>query len=457
MFIRLTLIVRLVKIIYVGAWKKVNKTSQIWKRTRQGLTLSLGKKGGRKMKWLKKRDAYSVYLYTCFWSEFIFTFIFTVSLLYHVKVVGLDPLQLVLVGTVLELSVFLFEIPTGMVSDLKSRKLSIVIGYFLIGAGFLLEGLFPYFVPVLIAQVVWGIGYTFTSGSRQAWIADEIGEERASKAFVNGAKVSSIGKVIAIPLSIGTAFIEINLPIAIGGCSMIALAVWLMFRIKEENFQPLEVRASIWSTMTQNMGKIVSHSKSSFLLRILFLIALFIGLYSEGFDRLWLTHLLDVSRLGALNDESLILLTGGLQLVVVIGSAIVLQVISKSRIYESLRHIYVALFLSSLLIIMALLGFAFSSTITVTIICYIVIQLTRKVMYPLEDVWLNKMIKDSHTRATFFSVKGQVDAIGQIGGGPIIGWISTAFTVKVGLVASALLLSPVLIFYRMVLKRKREK
>ena len=38
------------------------------------------------------------------------------------------PLQLVLVGTTLELACFLFEIPTGIVADLYSRRLSVVIG-----------------------------------------------------------------------------------------------------------------------------------------------------------------------------------------------------------------------------------------------------------------------------------------------------------------------------------------
>ena len=54
-----------------------------------------------------------------------------------VEVAGLDPLQMVLVGTVLELSVFLFEIPTGVVADVVSRKLSVVIGHAMMGLGFL--------------------------------------------------------------------------------------------------------------------------------------------------------------------------------------------------------------------------------------------------------------------------------------------------------------------------------
>jgi DHA3 family tetracycline resistance protein-like MFS transporter len=74
-------------------------------------------------------------------------------------------------------------------------------------------------------------------------------------------------------------------------------------------------------------------------------------------------------------------------------------------------------------------------------------------MYPLEDVWLNKIIPDSSNRATFFSVKGQVDAIGQISGGPVIGFIASNFTIKIAMMVSALLLTPVLFFYSMILKK----
>ena len=51
-------------------------------------------------------------------------------------VVGLSPLQMVLVGTILEISAFVFEIPTGIVADLYSRRVSVIIGFALVGIGF---------------------------------------------------------------------------------------------------------------------------------------------------------------------------------------------------------------------------------------------------------------------------------------------------------------------------------
>src|SRR3954453_13190259 len=105
-----------------------------------------------------------------------FALFFTVQLIYQVTVVGLNPFQMVLVGTVLEITCFSFEVPTGIVADVYSRRLSILIGVALIGCAYILEGAIPQFWAALGGQVFWGVGYTFTSGAIQAWITDEIGE-----------------------------------------------------------------------------------------------------------------------------------------------------------------------------------------------------------------------------------------------------------------------------------------
>ncbi|WP_088070054.1 MFS transporter [Gottfriedia luciferensis] len=408
------------------------------------------------MNLLKKQDSYQVYIYTCFLSQLFFTFITTVNLLYHVKIVLLDPMQLVLVGSVLEVVVFLFEIPTGLLSDVKSRKLSVIIGYFLIGAGFLIEGLFPYFVTVIFSQIAWGIGYTFTSGAHQAWIADEIGEERASLAFVSGAKAGNLGKVIAIPFSIITGYFMINLPIIIGGICMVGLAFFLIFFMKEENFKPINKgEISTWKTIQSNISEIIHYSKASYLMRILFLIALFFGLYSEGFDRLWISHFMEETYFSLLSEGNLVVIMGVIQFVVVLTSFAALHLISKNLIHQQLRQIYVSLFIGSILIITSLIGFALSTHVIFLLSFYIIIQVARTVMSPMEDIWLNKIIPDSSTRATFFSVKGQVDAIGQISGGPVIGMIATNFTIKIAIIVSAVLLTPVIFLYNLILKKFR--
>lgn len=406
---------------------------------------------------LKKKDPYQVYIYTCFVSQLFLTFIFTVNLLYQVETVQLNPLQLVLVGTVLELTVFIFEIPTGILSDLKSRKLSVIIGFFLIGIGFIVEGTFPFFIAVILSQIIWGIGYTFTSGAHQAWIADEIGEERASSAFIKGAKAGNLGKVIAIPLSIFSGYFMINLPIILGGIGLAVLSIFLVFFMKEENFKPASKveRVSVWKNIKENMSQIIYFSKVNYLTRVLFLIALFFGFYSEGFDRLWVPHFIEQSNLSNLSEGSLVIVMGGIQFIVVLCSFAALHFIDKSPIHQHLKYIYVSLFIGSILIIMSLIGFALSTFVFSLLAFYILIQLSRTIMYPLENIWLNKIIPDSSTRATFFSVKGQIDAIGQISGGPVIGLIASNFTIKTAILVSAIILTPVLFLYNHIMRKTR--
>ncbi|KOP82650.1 hypothetical protein AMS60_09260 [Bacillus sp. FJAT-21945] len=409
------------------------------------------------MKQLFMKNPYYVYIHTCFLSQLFFTYIFTVNLLYHVQIVNLNPLELVLIGTVLELSVFIFEIPTGIVSDMKSRKLSIIIGYFLIGFGFLLEGLFPFFLAVIFSQILWGIGYTFTSGSLQAWVSDEVGEELAAGAFINGAKAGNLGQVIAIPLSIFTGIFMLNLPIIIGGLCMLGLAVYLMIYMKEEKFVPLRIegQSSLWKNMKMNVSKIAIYSKANRLMRLLFLIALFFGFYSEGFDRLWLSHFLEAPKLSFFSERSIVLVTGGIQFLVVVGSFFVLHIINRSSIHQHLKLIYISLFIGSFLIICSLIGFSYSTSLITLLIFYVIVQMARQIMQPLEEIWLNTIIPESSVRATFFSMKGQVDAIGQISGGPIIGGIASIFSIKTAILISAILLSPVLFLLKKALKISR--
>ena len=139
-----------------------------------------------------KADAYRLYLWMSAASSFFFTLVFSVNMVYQVQTIGLSPLQLVLVGTTLETSIFLFEIPTGIVADVYSRRLSIIIGFVLVGLGFVVEGSIPAFGAVLVSQVLWGIGYTFTSGAQEAWITDEIGEERIGRVFMRASQIRQL-------------------------------------------------------------------------------------------------------------------------------------------------------------------------------------------------------------------------------------------------------------------------
>src|SRR5512137_2709922 len=164
-----------------------------------------------------KFNAYSVYLFSEFTLALLFSMMFVVDGVYQVSLVGLNALQLVLVGTTLEISAFVFEVPTGVVADVFSRRLSIIVGMFVMGLAFIVEGSFPSFAPILLAQVLWGLGYTFTSGATEAWIADEVGEERSGQAFLRASQISTLGSLIGIGAGTLLGTLGIQIPIVLGG------------------------------------------------------------------------------------------------------------------------------------------------------------------------------------------------------------------------------------------------
>lgn len=55
------------------------------------------------------------------------TMMMTAAIVYRIEDAQLIPYQLILLGTALEIAVIFFEVPTGIVADKYSRKLSVVL------------------------------------------------------------------------------------------------------------------------------------------------------------------------------------------------------------------------------------------------------------------------------------------------------------------------------------------
>lgn len=254
---------------------------------------------------MKKLPATTVYLFIEFTASTFFAMLFVSMSLYEVTVAGLTPLQLVLVGTTLEISAFVFEVPTGVVADVYSRRLSIIIGYLLMGLGFLVEGFFPAFIPILLAQIIWGLGYTFTSGATQAWITDEIGEESANKLFLRATQVGLFASLIGVGLAAFIGSESSALPIRVGALGVMLIGLVLTIVMPETGFHPTPKEdrndwQHMWHIFKQGLATVRARPRLVTILGV----GLLYGLYSEGFDRLWVKHLLDTFNLPMLFGQT---------------------------------------------------------------------------------------------------------------------------------------------------------
>ncbi|OJX40712.1 MAG: hypothetical protein BGO78_06930 [Chloroflexi bacterium 44-23] len=376
------------------------------------------------------------------------TLVFTVNMIYFVTEAGFDPLQMVLIGTTLELSIFLFEIPTGIVADTISRKWSVIIGTFLIGCGFILQSLVIAFPLILLAQVLWGIGYTFTSGALQAWISDEVGENRAAGLFIKATQWEQAGGLLAIGLSVLTATIfQIWIPMLLGGLGFLILGAIMILIMGEFNFHPAQVPPTRFWLAIPAMAATVKNGFAVIklrpvLIRIL-LVGFFFGLYSEGLDRLWVPHLIERFHLPDQGQASMIGWIGILQAVSLVisffAAGLIHRYIEKNTGNRGISGLLTFL---AVLLVGSLALFAFARRIEISFIVLILISVIREMIAPLYTAWVNYRLQ-SESRATILSLSSQVDAFGQISGGPLVGIMASNTGIQNGLFLSAILLSPV--------------
>lgn len=397
-------------------------------------------------------SAYRVYLAMTGTSALFFAMLSTIGAVYMVKMAGLGPLQLVLVGTTLEAAAFLFEVPTGVVADAYSRRLSIVVGMFLSGAGFVLWGAVPHFAAILLAQVLWGIGFTFTSGAQEAWITDEVGETHAGHAFLRGAQAGQAGALAGIVAGVVLACIRLNLPIVVAGLGYVALGLFLIPFMPERGFAPSVHR-------DHSLGRKLSHTLTAgarlvwarpVLLTILG-IAAFSGAASEAFDRLWEVHFLTsfafpspgnldpIAWFGILNAGALLLSVGATE--------------AAHRRLDTTSHAAMAATLlgTNLLLIGAMAAFGLAGSFGLAAGAFWTARVLRRVNIPLTTAWLNQSLAPG-VRATVISMHSQVDALGQIAGGPLLGVVAGAVSIRAAIVAAAAVLAPALALYARTLR-----
>jgi len=394
---------------------------------------------------------------------------FVILTVYYVKTVGLNPLQLVLVGTAVELSSFIFEIPTGVVADTYSRKWSVILGQFLFGVCFFIEGSVPTFVALLIAEFIRGLGWTFISGAADAWLADEIGEQNVGRAYLRGSQVRQVTGFVGMATGVVLASVELNLPVVIGGVLMMAIAGFMVLFMPETGFKPTpKGERSNWQQMGHTLGEGVKLVRGSTLLLLIIAISFVYGGFSEGFDRLWEAHLLINIHFPTLGSGGeTLLLFGFLKLnavlvwfgIIAAGSTVLGMIATEfaHRRMDTNNHRVVALTLlvCNAVLIVGVVCFALAGNFLLAIIAIWATDLARTIGGPLTTTWLTQHT-NSRVRATVLSMHSQANAFGQITAGPVVGFIGTITGLRVALTISGLILTPVLLLYTRTLSHGKQ-
>lgn len=376
-------------------------------------------------------------------SGMLFATAWTVHTVFHIKNMHFGAFMVVLMGTIYELSIMLFEVPTGVIADVVSRKLSSSLGWFVTGIAFLMQGVFPLVPVVIAAQVVMGIGETLVSGAHDAWVADEIPHTdpgvTAGQAFVLGQDYAFWGRIsgswIALLASLG----GLQLVLTLSGLGFFVFAVVTHFMMTERGFHRGNSERKFWATFRQGWSIV----RTSQMLMLVLLVSVFYGFASEGFDRLWQKVLLDgyvLPKVGPFDDTFWWSVLGTASL---LGGYAFNHVIKKRVDTSSARSITTALLVMTAVLIASLAGYALSTSLTVAVCLFVLSRALRRAMDPLLKTWTNLYATPEH-RATILSFGSQAHSIGEIGGGPVVGTIGQYFTAAKAVMTAAFLLVPTL-------------
>lgn len=157
---------------------------------------------------------------------------------------GLSQTNVMVMMSVYNIAIIVGEVPTGIIADKYSRKLSVMIGCVLQGLSMLLMIPAGNYVILLLLEAVFGIGLTFQSGAMSAMFYDYLKSKNAEDlypgiegkrwacVFISQALASVFGGVLAD--------VGISITVLITGFAFIISAFVLLFFKEEKNGKGFE-------------------------------------------------------------------------------------------------------------------------------------------------------------------------------------------------------------------------
>lgn len=385
--------------------------------------------------------------------------VYSIEMVYLAVTVHLNPFQLVLVGVLGQALALVFEVPTGALADLYSRRWAVIFGVALGGLGCILEGAVPLFAAVVLAVVLRGFGDTVRSGADAAWIADEVGPDRTSEVsalYLRSEQFGLIASLLGVGAAAVLASIRLNLSILVAGALFLVLAALLALVMPEDRYSPTprEKRTTSREVVATMLAGARLIRRSPTLLALLGIAAV-LGVYQEGLSRLFQVHILYSFHLPPLPwGLKSVVWFPLIEVGIVITGVLSMEVMKRWLDLELSR--VVALVLAGILTLTmgGVLAFATAGIFPLALAGFFAATFVSGPVGPLTQGWTNQHLEPA-TRATVFSLNSQATALAAIIGGPLLGALATDQSTRAGLIATALTLLPAIPLCLLALQNKR--
>lgn len=393
-------------------------------------------------------NPYRLYLAMRVGLSFLVALGFTTVIVYRVEEGGMNPFELMMVGTVLEVTYLVFQLPTGFLADLVSRRACVVAGYGVYAGGLAWMGFSAEFWVHLAAQVLLALGAALMSGAQESWVADETQRAEMTPVYLRATQLSFIGGITGSLLSGALGSIALNLPMLVSGVLMGLGTVVLVAVMPERHFQRPAGDGKVKTVLGQARAEVREQVRASRRaprlvpgLVLLLGMTFAFGLWSESYDRLSGAFLLEDIGFPTMWNLEPAMWFSLIACAVALGGIGVTEWATRRTARLGSGAIVGMLVLFTAVILAGVIGFGLAQGFWVALVFMLLVSVARPLYEPLVNGWLVVRVEPK-VRATALSARDMFDSGGQIIGGPAVGAIGTAFTLRAALLTGGAVLVP---------------
>lgn len=399
--------------------------------------MEIFKKGEMKLLW-------NFYLYLLFWT---FSLMIQPYTFIYFRDLGFTFTQIASFTSAMMISLFLFEVPTGVVADLFGRKKSVFIGLVITGISPIIISLTSNYFIVLFCYIFIGLGITFISGAEEALIVDNLKfhgrDDLIQEYYVKMSSLMGLGTVIAfLSGSVIVRVFGIKPLWFIWGGGYLFSAVLLIF-IKEYGFKPERRHTTYLSSIISPVKLSIDfiRNRKTFLNYLIGSSIITIMFVQQDMWNVFLTN-------NGINKSHLSIIAAITSLIIIFVPWLSKRVKSIKKTLIATTAIRIAILLSALLIN--------NNTVMLGVVLFIILGSLSSFESPLTSTYIQTQV-DSQNRATIGSVMSMIYSIVGAAAGVLIGYSSDLIGVKFSIALFSLFGLFSLIFYsRMHYENKKE-
>lgn len=376
--------------------------------------------------------------------------IWAINTIFLIQRGGLTLFEVMLVNTAFLVAQMFCEVPTGVIADTIGRKTS----YLLSIVTLIISTLLYVLTPILgwgiggfvIASVIIGLGFTFQSGAVDAWMVDALDAagwmEPKEKVFAWGAMAAGAAMIAGSLLGGFLGQINLVIPYVTRASVLVAAFVLVVFLVHDSGFEPRPLRLSSFAAESRTIMKAgTKYGWHSPVVRPMMFVSLVTGVVGMYAFYSWQPYVLEL-----LARPSAVWVLGVVQAVssvaMIFGNWLVRVVMREGENRrDPARVLTVGSVVAALSILaIGLVGLAGLEPGVFPAAVAIVLWIAWSVMFgllgPVRQGFINEYIPSAQ-RATVLSLDALFSDLGGSVGQPVLGWISTRFSIAVAWVISS--------------------